>query len=185
MATQTTRSGMLIEPGTWTIDPSHSSVGFVARHLMVTKVRGTFGDIDGTITIADDPFQSSVRATVDAASVNSGDQKRDAHLRSADFFDVENYPTIEFASKRVEERAEGFALIGDLTVHGVTREVTWDLDFDGTVQDPWGSTRAGFSATTEVNRKDWGLEWNVALEAGGLLVSDKVRLNIEIDAVKQ
>jgi polyisoprenoid-binding protein YceI len=184
MAT-TTEAGTVIEPGTWTIDASHSSVGFVARHLMVTKVRGVFGDVEGEITIAADPFQSSVRATVDAASVSSGDAKRDEHLRSADFFDVEQYPTIEFVSKRVEARDGGFVLTGDLTVHGVTREVSWDLEYDGTVQDPWGGTRAGFSATTEVNRKDWGLEWNVALEAGGLLVSDKVRLNVEVEAVKQ
>jgi polyisoprenoid-binding protein YceI len=178
-------SRTIIEPGTWAIDASHSSVGFVARHLMVTKVRGVFGDVEGTITIADDPFQSSVRASVDAATVSSGDEKRDAHLRSADFFDVEQYPRIEFVSKKVEARGDTFALTGDLTVHGVTREVTWDLEYEGTVQDPWGGTRAGFSATIEVNRKDWGLEWNMALEAGGLVVSDKVRLNVEIEAVKQ
>jgi polyisoprenoid-binding protein YceI len=186
MATTTSNQpGTIIEPGTWTIDPSHSSVEFVARHLMVTKVRGRFGDIEGSITIAADPFQSSVQAKVDASSVSSGDEKRDAHLRSADFFDVEQYPTIEFVSKRVEERGGDYFLTGDLTVHGVTREVTWNLDYEGSVQDPWGGTRAGFSATTEVNRKDWGLEWNVALEAGGFVVSDKVRLNIEVEAVKQ
>ena len=184
MAT-TTEAGTIIEPGTWTIDASHSSIGFVARHLMVTKVRGVFGEVEGTITIADDPFQSSVTARVATASVSSGDEKRDEHLRSADFFDVEQYPKIEFVSKTVEARGDDFVLTGDLTVHGVTREVSWDLEFDGVVQDPWGGTRAGFSATTEVNRKDWGLEWNVALEAGGLLVSDKVRLNVEVEAVKQ
>jgi polyisoprenoid-binding protein YceI len=184
MAT-TQHTGTIIEPGTWTIDSSHSSVEFVARHLMVTKVRGAFGAIEGTITIADDPFQSSVQAKVDAASVTSGDAKRDEHLRSADFFDVQQYPTIEFASKRVEARGNGYVLVGDLSVHGVTREVSWDLEYDGTVQDPWGGTRAGFSASTEVNRKDWGLTWNVALEAGGLLVSDKVRLNVEVQAIKQ
>jgi polyisoprenoid-binding protein YceI len=178
-------SRTLIEPGTWAIDASHSSVGFVARHLMVTKVRGVFGDVEGEITIADDPFQSTARASVDAASVASGDEKRDAHLRSAACFDVEQYPRIEFVSTKVEQKGDAFALTGDLTVHGVTRSVTWDLEFDGTVQDPWGGTRAGFSATIELNRKDFGLEWNVALEAGGLLVSDKVRLNVEIEAVKQ
>jgi len=185
MATTTSNTGTIIEPGTWTIDASHSSVEFVARHLMVTKVRGVFGDVEGTITIADDPFQSSVTASVDAASVSSGDAKRDEHLRSADFFDVEQFPKIAFVSKRVEAKGDKFALTGDLTVHGVTREVTWDLEYDGSVQDPWGGTRAGFSATIEVNRKDWGLEWNMALEAGGLVVSDKVRLNVEIEAVKQ
>jgi polyisoprenoid-binding protein YceI len=152
---------------------------------MVTKVRGTFGEIDGTITITDDPLQSSVRAKVDASTVNSGDAKRDEHLRSPDFFAVEQYPTIEFVSKRVEPRGDHFALVGDLTVRGVTREVAWDFEFDGTAKDPWGGTRAGFSATTEVNRKDWGLEWNMALETGGFLVSDKVRLQVEVEAVKE
>jgi len=186
MATTDSRqTGTIIEPGTWTIDASHSSIGFVARHLMVTKVRGVFGDVEGTIHIAENPFESSVTASVDAASVSSGDAKRDEHLRSADFFDVENYPRIEFVSKRVEDRGENYVLVGDLTVHGVTREVAWDLEYDGTVQDPWGGTRAGFSATTDVNRKDFGLEWNVALETGGFVVSDKVRLNVEIEAVKQ
>jgi polyisoprenoid-binding protein YceI len=185
MAT-TTSTSTVIEPGTWAIDPSHSSIEFVARHLMVTKVRGRFGGLDGAVTIAADPLQSSVHAQVDANSVDSGDAKRDEHLRSADFFDVERYPTIEFQSTGVEERGDGrYTLVGDLTVHGVTKSVRWDLEFDGTVQDPWGGTRAGFSATTEVNRKDWGLEWNVALETGGFVVSEKVRLNIEIEAVKQ
>jgi polyisoprenoid-binding protein YceI len=184
MAT-TTQAGTVIEPGTWTIDASHSSVEFVARHLMVTKVRGVFGDLEGEINIAPDPLQSSVRASVGVSTVSSGDAKRDEHLRSPDFFDVEQYPKIEFASTRVEDRNGTFVLTGDLTVHGVTREVSWDLEFDGTVKDPWGGTRAGFSATTEVNRKDWGLEWNIALEAGGFVVSDKVRLIVEVEAVKQ
>jgi polyisoprenoid-binding protein YceI len=135
--------------------------------------------------IGEDPADSSVNVTIDAASITTGDEKRDEHLRSADFFDVEQFPKIEFVSKGVEALGDQFTLTGDLTVHGVTREVTWDLEFEGVVQDPWGSTRAGFSASVEVNRKDWGLEWNVALEAGGFLVSDKVRLNVEIEAVKQ
>jgi polyisoprenoid-binding protein YceI len=176
----------VIEPGTWAIDPSHSSIEFVARHLMVTKVRGRFGGLEGAVTIAPDTLRSSVQVKVDANSVDSGDAKRDEHLRSADFFDVDQYPTIEFQSTGVEDRGDGhYALRGDLTVHGVTKSVVWDLDFDGTVQDPWGGTRAGFSATTEVNRKDWGLEWNLALETGGFVVSERVRLNIEIEAVKQ
>ena len=185
MAT-TTPTSTIIAPGTWAIDPSHSSIEFVARHLMVTKVRGRFGGLDGTVTIAADPLQSSAHAKVDAHSVDSGDAKRDEHLRSADFFDADRYPTIEFQSTGVEARGDGrYTLRGDLTVHGVTKPVAWDLEFDGTVQDPWGGTRAGFSATTEVNRKDWGLEWNVALETGGFVVSEKVRLNIEVEAVKQ
>jgi polyisoprenoid-binding protein YceI len=184
--TTTAPASTVIEPGTWAIDPSHSSIEFVARHLMVSKVRGRFGGLDGTVTIAPDPLQSSVHAKVDANSVDSGDAKRDEHLRSADFFDVEKYPTIEFQSTGLEDRGDGrYTLRGDLTVHGVTKSVAWDLEFDGTVQDPWGGTRAGFSATTEVNRKDWGLEWNVALETGGFVVSEKVRLNIEVEAIKQ
>jgi polyisoprenoid-binding protein YceI len=186
MASTDTVNRTIIEPGTWAFDPSHSSVEFSARHLMVSKVRGRFGAVDGTITISENPFESSVRASVDASSIDSGDEKRDAHLRSADFFDVDQYPTLEFVSTGVEDRGDGqFALHGDLSVHGVTRPVTWDLEYDGTAQDPWGGTRAGFSATTEVNRKDWGLEWNVALETGGLLVGEKVRLTIEVEAVKQ
>ncbi len=185
-ATTTSQVGNLIDPGTWSIDASHSSVEFVARHLMVTKVRGRFGSVEGTITIADDPLQSSVRASVDVASVSSGDAKRDEHLRSADFFDADTYPKIEFASTKVEDRGDGkYALTGDLTVHGVTKRVTWDLEYEGSVKDPWGGTRAGFSASVDVNRKDWGLEWNLALETGGFVVSDKVRLNLEVEAVKQ
>jgi polyisoprenoid-binding protein YceI len=184
--TNTSQVGTSIEPGTWAIDASHSSVEFVARHLMVTKVRGRFGIVEGTVTIADNPLESSVRASVDVASVSSGDDKRDEHLRSADFFDAETYPKIEFVSTKVEDRGDGtYLLVGDLTVHGVTRPVTWDLEYEGTAKDPWGGTRAGFSATVEVSRKDWGLEWNVALETGGFLVSDKVRLNLEVEAVKQ
>jgi len=171
--------------GEYALDTTHSYVSFSARHLMVTKVRGRFPVTEGKLVIAENPAESSVEATIDISAVESGDPKRDEHLRSADFFDVEQYPKIEFVSKKVEARGGDFVLTGDLTVHGVTREVTWDLEFDGVVQDPWGGTRAGFSATIEVNRKDWGLEWNVALEAGGLLVSDKVRLNVEIEAVKQ
>jgi polyisoprenoid-binding protein YceI len=184
--TTTTPTSTIIEAGTWAIDASHSSIEFVARHLMVSKVRGRFGGLEGALTIAADPLQSSVYAKVDAKAVDSGDAKRDEHLRSADFFDVDRYPTIEFQSTSLEDDGDGrFTLRGDLTVHGVTKPVTWDLEFDGTVQDPWGGTRAGFSATTEVNRKDWGLEWNVALETGGFVVSEKVRLNIEVEAVKQ
>jgi polyisoprenoid-binding protein YceI len=185
MATTHPQPSTTIEPGTWAIDPSHTSVEFVARHLMVTKVRGVFGPVEGEVTIADDPLRSSVVARVDAASVTSGDEKRDEHLRSADFFDVEQYPAIVFASKRVEERGDSYVLVGDLTLHGVSREVAWDLEFDGSTKDPWGGTRAGFSATTEVNRKDWGLTWNVALEAGGVVVSDKVRLNVDVELIKQ
>ena len=185
-STDTRQVESIIEPGTWVIDPTHSTVEFEARHLMVTKVRGRFGTVDGTLNIAEDALQSSVHAVIQAASVDSGDPKRDEHLRSADFFDVEHYPTIEFQSTSVASRGgDRYDVVGDLTVRGTTREVTLALEYHGEVIDPWGGKRAGFSAETTVNRKDWGLEWNVALETGGLLVSDKVKLVLEIQVVKQ
>jgi polyisoprenoid-binding protein YceI len=174
------------EPGTWALDTAHTDVTFSARHLMVTRVRGRFPVIDGTVTIAENPLESSVVATIDVAGVQSGDPGRDEHLRSADFFDVEHYPTATFRSTKVEEAGHGtYRLTGDLTIKDVTRPVTLDLEYLGTVSSPWGDKRAGFSATTEVNRKDWGLEWNVALEAGGVVVGDKVRLSIDAEAILQ
>jgi polyisoprenoid-binding protein YceI len=175
-----------LTPGTWTVDPSHSTVGFVARHLMITKVRGRFTDFSGTIEIAPDPLQSRVEATVNLASVDTGDGGRDAHLRAADFFDLEGggSPTMTFRSTGIKEERGEYTLFGDLTVNGVTRQVEFDLEFDGVSPDPWGGTRAAFTATTEINRKDFGLEWNVALETGGVLVGDKVKIELDIQAVK-
>jgi polyisoprenoid-binding protein YceI len=173
-----------LTPGTWTVDPAHSSVGFVARHMMISKVRGHFADLDGTVTIAEDPFASSVVANVRLASIDTGSEDRDAHLRSPDFFDVENHPEMTFRSTAVRADGDDFRLDGDLTIAGVSRPVTFALDFDGAGQDPWGGTRAGFAATTEINRKDWGLSWNVALETGGLLVSEKIRIELDIELVK-
>jgi polyisoprenoid-binding protein YceI len=174
-----------LTPGTWTIDPSHSSVGFVARHLMVTKVRGRFASFSGTATIADDPLQSSVEASVDLASVTTGDDGRDGHLKSGDFFDVEQFPTMSFRSTGIEADGGDYLLRGDLTIKGVTKPVTFELEFDGAGTDPWGNLKAGFTAETEINRKDWGLEWNVALEAGGVLVSEKVKIQLDIQLAKQ
>jgi len=174
-----------LTPGTWTVDPSHSSVGFVARHLMVTKVRGRFASFSGTATIADDPLQSSVEASVDVASVTTGDDGRDGHLKSGDFFDVEQYPTMTFRSTGIEADGDDYLLHGDLTIKGVTKPVTFELEFDGAGTDPWGNLKAGFTAETEVNRKDWGLEWNVALEAGGVLVSEKVKIQLDVQLAKQ
>jgi polyisoprenoid-binding protein YceI len=179
-----------LTPGTWNVDPAHSTVGFVARHLMITKVRGRFTDFSGSLEIAADPLQSHVEATVDLASISTGDEGRDAHLRSADFFDVDGSsegagsPTMSFASTGIKDEHGDLVLFGDLTVNGVTRQVQFDLEFDGVSPDPWGGTRAAFSATTEISRKDFGLEWNVALETGGVLVSDKVKVELEIQAVK-
>lgn len=180
-----------LTPGTWTVDPSHSTVGFVARHLMITKVRGRFTDFGGTLEVATDPLLSRVEAKVDLASVDTGDAGRDAHLRTADFFGVDagdgtssGSPTMTFVSTGIKEDADEYVLFGDLTVNGITRQVEFDLEFDGVSPDPWGGTRAAFSATTEINRKDFGLEWNVALETGGVLVGDKVKVELDIQAVK-
>jgi polyisoprenoid-binding protein YceI len=173
-----------LSPGVWNVDPSHSTVGFVARHLMISKVRGRFGSFSGTVTIAEDPLESTVEATVDLASIDTGDAGRDEHLRSADFFSVEPHPTMSFRSTALREDGDRYVLAGDLTIRDVTRPVEFELDFEGVSQDPWGNTRAGFAAQAEVNRKDWGLEWNVALETGGVLVGDKVKVQLEIEAVK-
>ena len=175
-----------LTPGTWTVDPSHSTIGFVARHLMITTVRGRFSDFSGSLEIAENPLESHVEATVNLASVDTGDAGRDAHLRNADFFDLEGggSPTMTFASTGIKEDGGDYLLFGDLTVNGVTRQVEFALEFDGVNTDPWGATKAAFSAETEINRKDFGLEWNVALETGGVLVSDKVKVQLEIQAVK-
>jgi len=184
-STQTNQSSVDITPGAWNIDASHTLVEFTARHLMVTKVRGRFSAVTGSITIAEDPFDSHVEAVIETASVSTGDDKRDAHLKSADFFNVEQYPEIKFASTAVRPAGnERYEVDGELTILDVTRPVTLELEYLGTFADPWGGTRAGFSATTEISRKDWGLEWNVALESGGLLVSDKVRINLEVQATQ-
>lgn len=173
-----------LTPGTWTVDPSHSTIGFVARHLMVSKVRGHFASFSGTLTIASDPFNSKVEATVHIASVTTGDDSRDGHLKSADFFDLEKYPNMTLVSTGIEKNGSDYLLRTDLTINGVTKPVDFELEFNGVSADPWGGTRAGFSAEADVNRKDWGLEWNVALEAGGVLVGDKVKIQLEIEAIK-
>ncbi len=189
MATALTRDyqGLQIpEAGTYVLDQHHTTVEFVGRHLMITKVRGRFTDFDGRVVIGDTPEQSSVDVTINAASVNSGDDKRDDHLRSPDFLDVENYPQITFRSTRVEIEPDGSAKVhGDLAVKGVTRPVTLDVEFHGASPDPWGGRRIGFTATTEIDREDWGLTWNVPLETGGVLVGKKVRLEFDVQAVKQ
>jgi polyisoprenoid-binding protein YceI len=186
MASTATQANLLPATGTYTVDPSHSSVTFSARHLMVSKVRGRLAVTGGAIVIGSEPEASAVEATVDAASVESGDPKRDEHLRSPDFFDAEKYPEISFRSLRVENKGDGeFTLVGDLTVRNVTKPVELEGEYLGTQQSPFGDTRIGFTAETEVNRKDWGLEWNMALETGGVLVGEKVKLTIDIEAIKQ
>ncbi len=170
--------------GTWNVDPSHSRIGFVGRHLMISKVRGNFATFTGVIEIAPDPLHSTLSATVELASIVTGDETRDGHLKGEDFFDVANHPTMTFVSTGVKEKGNDYALLGDLTIKGATLPVEFDLEFEGVSADPWGGTRAGFTAETEINRKDWGLEWNVALEAGGVLVGEKVKIQLEIEAVK-
>lgn len=174
--------------GTWNIDPSHSHVGFSVRHLMVSKVRGEFGSFDGAIRIADNLLDSSVEATIDVASVSTRDEGRDAHLRTSDFFAVDEHPTWTFRSTglRVENAdADEYRLSGDLTLRGVTRPVELELEFHGVQQDPWGGTRIGFSAETKLNRKDFGIDWNALVDGGGVIVGDKVSITLEIEAVLQ
>jgi polyisoprenoid-binding protein YceI len=188
MATTETQTQTAVRPapGTYIIDPGHSGVSFTGRHLMISKVRGKFAVTEGRIVIGEDPEQSSVEAVVSAASVSSGDARRDEHLRSADFFDVERYPTITFRSTKVEDLGDGeFALTGDLTVRDVTKPVTFKGEYLGSSKSPWNTTVAGFTAEATVNRKDWGLEWNMALETGGVLVSDKITLTLDVEAILQ
>jgi polyisoprenoid-binding protein YceI len=154
--------------------------------MMVSNVKGRFTGLSGTIVDAgDDPKLSSVKAAIDVTTLITGDPKRDEHLRSPDFFDAANYPSITFESRRVAGSRENFTIIGDLTIHGQTREVTLDVVFNGTGTSPWGKTVAGFTAETKINRKDFGLNWNVALEAGGFLVGDQLKIQIELEAVKE
>lgn len=183
--TSTSATGLqALTPGTWTVDAGHSNVGFVVRHLMVAKVRGHFAEFSGTITVGENPLESKVEATVQAASITTNDEGRDGHLKSTDFFEIEQFPTLELVSTGIETRGADYVLHTDLTVHGVTKSVDFDLEFEGVVQDPWGNTKAGFTAETEISRKDFGLEWNAALESGGVLVGDKVKIILEIEALK-
>ncbi len=169
--------------GTWTFDGSHTSVGFVARHLMITKVRGTFGAVTGSVVIGDRPEESTIEVAIGTASVDTGWADRDAHLRSPDFFDVERFPEMRFVSTSVEAHHHGWRMHGDLTIKGETRPVALDFDFEGIATDPWGKPHAAFSARAEIDREQWGLNWNVALETGGWLVSKKVTIEIETQLV--
>ncbi|MDO3705468.1 YceI family protein [Micromonospora sp. C28SCA-DRY-2] len=172
--------------GTYVLDAAHKRVGFVARHMMVSKVRGEFADAAATITVAEDPMQSSVTATIQAASIDTKQADRDAHLRSAEFLEVEKFPTLEFRSTGVKSRdGNEFVLLGELTVKGVTRQVELEVEFEGVGRSPFGQDIFGFSASTEIDREEFGLTWNVALETGGVLVGKKVKIEIEGEAVRQ
>ncbi|HKR52472.1 MAG TPA: YceI family protein [Pseudonocardiaceae bacterium] len=172
--------------GHYIIDPTHSRLGFVARHAMVTKVRGSFMDFAGSFDMdASDWSASKAQATIQVASVDTGNEQRDSHLRANDFFDVPNYPKITFTSTRVEQTAEGtFAVTGDLTIKGITKPVTIELVYTGSAVDPFGNSRIGFEGTTTINRKDFGVNFNATLDTGGVLVSDKITLELDISAIK-
>ena len=172
--------------GTYTLDVVHSRVGFVARHAMVTKVRGSFNEFEGAATIdGEDPSKSSVQLTIAVNSVDTRNEQRDGHLRTNDFFDVAAHPTITFTSTAIEHEAgANFTVTGDLTIKGVTKSISFPLEFTGSAKDPWGNERIGFEGTTAINRSDYGVTFNAALETGGVLVSDKINLEFEISATK-
>jgi polyisoprenoid-binding protein YceI len=171
---------------TWTIDPAHTEVGFSVKHLMISTVRGRFADVRGTIRLdGNDLTQASVEAEIATASIDTRQEQRDAHLRSPDFFEVEKYPTITFRSTSVERiKNDRYRITGDLTIRDVTREVVLEGTDEGRGRDPWGGDRLGFSATTTIDRRDFGLTWNQALETGGVLVSNEIKIAIDLEAVK-
>lgn len=171
--------------GTYTLDPAHTVASFTVRHLMISKVRGWFRDVEGTITIGDTPETSSVRASIPAATISTGVEQRDEHLRGPDFLDAERYPALTFVSTAVERTGEStLAVHGDLTIRDVTRPVVLDVVYEGGTVDPWGNPRVGFSASTQIDREQWGITWNQALEAGGVLVGKTVRIELEVSAVR-
>lgn len=174
-----------IPAGTWTIDPTHSEVGFTVRHLMVSKVRGNFEKFSGTLTVAEDPLQSSVHVEVDLDSINTREAQRDGHLRSGDFLEVEKYPTMTFESTAMKADGSSYVVTGDLTIKGTTRPVELDLELNGVGPDPWGGTRAGFSAEAEISRKEFGVDIEMPLDGGGVVVGDKIKVLLEIEAVLQ
>lgn len=170
---------------TWVIDPSHSQVGFTVRHMMFAKVRGEFKQWSAELDLGDDLTASKVKVEIDTASVFTNEEKRDGHLRSGDFFDSEKFPKMTFVSKRIERNGSDLRVIGDLSIRGQAHEVALDVEETGRGKDPWGQDRIGFHAKTTIDRTKWGLTWNAALEAGGVLVSEKVDIAIEIQAVKK
>jgi polyisoprenoid-binding protein YceI len=176
----------LQQNSTYALDRSHTTVEFVVRHLMITKVRGRFTAFDGRIELApDSDLPTAITATIDAASIDTREDQRDAHLRSADFFDVEKYPQLTFESTRIDGMPDEFTIDGKLTIHGVTRDVSLAGNFEGRANDPWGGVRVGYSAHTTINRKDFGLTWNAALETGGVVVGDEVRIELNVEALLQ
>ena len=172
----------------WVLDPTHSELGFKIKHLMITNVSGSFEEFGASIYTTDEDFMTAeVDFWINPASINTGDEKRDGHLKSADFFDVENHKQITFTGNTYEkvDNDGSYKLYGDLTIKGITKQVKLDVEFGGVMKDPWGNEKAGFSINGKINRKDWGLNWNAALETGGVLVSDEVRISAEIQLMKQ
>jgi len=174
----------------WRLDPAHTQVEFKAKHMMITTVRGRFGDVSGEVVVDEEnPENSQVEVEIDARSIDTRASDRDTHLRSEDFLDVERHPKITFRSKRVEgahaEAGDEFKVVGDLTIRGETKEVTLHARYEGQGGDPWGGTRAGFSATTKIDRREWGLTWNQALETGGILVSNDLTIELQVQAVRE
>ena len=183
--TTTTLQNLAQLAGDYTLDHTHTRIGFVARHAMVTKVRGAFNEFEGTARIDSDLSKSSAQLTIKAASIDTRNADRDGHLRSNDFFDMENHPEITFASTGVRQTDDTTVQVtGDLTIKGVTKPVTVDFEYQGSATDPFGNERVGFEGAVTINRKDWGVNWNAALETGGVLVSEKVTLEFEVSAVK-
>lgn len=173
-------------PGTYELDQAHKRVGFIARHMMVSKVRGEFANAQATITVAENPLESSVTATIQAGSISTGAGDRDGHLVSGDFLDAEKYPTLEFRSTGVKSHSGNtFVLAGELTIKDVTRPVDLEVEFEGVGRSPFGTDIFGFTATTEIDREDFGLTWNVALETGGVLVGRKIKIEIEGEGIRQ
>jgi len=179
----TTPTGYIV--GTWAIDPVHSDVSFTVKHMMVSKVRGRFDTFEGTLVTAEDPLQSSVTATIDTASINTNQPQRDAHIRSADFFEVETHPNMTFRSTGIRADGEDFLVDGELTLKGITKPVTLALELSGFGPDAYGGTRAGFSASTTINRRDFGVDINMPMDGGGVVVGDKITINLEVEAVLQ
>ena len=184
MTSTITAEQVALPTGTWNIDASHSTADFTVRHAMISKVRGRFEGVSGRVEVVDDLTAARVVAEIDMASIRTGDESRDTHLRSADFFDVEQFPTMTFTSREIRPAGQDWVVVGDLNLHGVTRPVELAVEFNGVIKDPFGATRAGFSATTEINRKDFGLTWDAVLETGGVGVSDTVNVALEIQAAK-
>jgi len=172
-------------PGRWEIDPGHTEVAFIGRHFMLTKVRGRFTGVSGMIEVAEEPGESTIEVTIDMASVESGNQARDDHLRSPDFFDAADHPTATFTGRAAGWQGSHGTLAGELTIRGITRPVTLATEYLGHAADPWGGQRAIFTAETTINREDWGLTWNMPLDGGGLLVSKEIRIEINVEAVLQ